>query len=314
MLPQQEFDELGFADGPLGPSSEGVCKVSNGNSCGSGSLVGSMGGKSLVLTNAHVAGTKIGHVVRCYFPELDKSFDARVIMAGYSDRVLIDWAILEVLTGIVPLRHTKLSKKGPQSQEHYTAGYPRCRGPYYQKVTTRSVDNNGTLWRWQPNSIGGQSGSAIHSFEDGLQYGLLTWSWNRDGAGQSTRGIYWQATQKACVGFPKPPELIPLNDNMAADLEEGFFYQTDIDDLPIWAEDTPVPPEDPEDPDPEDPEEPDFGDFDPEVVADAFAIIAEQFMVISDEFASLFADDGDEDPEQPDEPEDDDEDGPLFGL
>ena len=96
-----------------------AAKISNGNACGSGSLVGIRDGKSLVLTNAHVAGSRIGHVVKCTFPfKNNKQVRARVIMAGYSDRVMMDWAVLECDEQI-DLPHIKLSIDAPKGEHLY---------------------------------------------------------------------------------------------------------------------------------------------------------------------------------------------------
>lgn len=236
-----QFQETNYQKTPFGPSSTSICRVINGNSCGSGTIVGFRDGKTLVLTNAHVAGTTIGRTVTCQFPHLgNKKVNAKVIMAAYSDQVMMDWAVLEVAEQLA-LPATKLSKKAPTG-EHYTGGYPRCDGPFYQKLITRQFTHGGTVWRWQPISIGGQSGSGVHSFLDNLYYGLLTWSWGGDGAGQTTRSIWLQYSQRATIGFVRPEGLIELGDNRATDLENGFFEQTGIDDLPIWHDDTTPPP------------------------------------------------------------------------
>ena len=240
-----DWEETNYSKEPRGPSSRGCCKVINGNSCGSGSLVGVRNGKSLVLTNAHVAGTRIGRVVRCTFPFANnRTVNARVILAAYSDRIMMDWAVLEVDEKI-DLPHTKLSIEAPMGK-HYTMGYPRCRGPYSQELETRRFLYNGTVWRWQPNSIGGQSGSAVHSYDTNLQRGLLTWSWGGDGAGQTTKSIWTQYSQRAAIGYLRPKGLQELS-TLAEGLEEGFFVQTNITSLPIWAhldddEDDPSPP------------------------------------------------------------------------
>lgn len=232
-LTDAEIDQLNFVPNPVGPSSRGCCKVSNQNACGSGSLVGHRDGKSLVLTNAHVAGTKIGHRVVCEFPFANKErVGAKVVMAGYSDRVMMDWAVLE-LDKKLELQHTKLANTAPVGR-HYTAGYPRCQGPYFSFIDTTQITHNGTVWRWRPNAIGGQSGSGVHSLVNNLQFGLLTWSWGGDGAGQTTRSIWFQYQNQAVIGFPKPDGLIELCER-AADLEEGFFSEANITKLPIWA-------------------------------------------------------------------------------
>lgn len=230
-----QFDEANFGrKGEIfGPSSRSCCRVLNSGSCGSGSIVGKRDGKTLVLTNAHVAGTTIGRVVICQFPfENDRRYNGKVIMAGYSDRVMMDWAVIEI-DADVPLPVVKLSIQAP-GQQLYSNGYPRCDGPWPVKLTTRGYTHNGTVWRGQPNAIGGQSGSAIHDVGDNLQRVLLTWSWGGDCAGQTTKAIWFQYQQRAVIGFERPEGLIELNDNRAEGLENGFFAEANITSLPIW--------------------------------------------------------------------------------
>lgn len=238
-----EFTEANYSQQPFGPSSRSCAKVVFGSSCGSGSLVGVRNGKSLLLTNAHVAGTRPGTEGRCWFPFWDNQpKTARIIMSGYSNRVQMDWAVLE-LDVLVPLPHVKLSREAPDGK-HYTGGYPRCKGPVFQELTTHKITNNGTFWMWSPNSIGGQSGSGVHSFSDNLQKGLLTWSASGYGAGQTVRSIWFQYANKAEVGFPRSPDLIELSE-VNSEVENGFFAEADITDLPIWAHldnDNPPPP------------------------------------------------------------------------
>jgi hypothetical protein len=287
-----DFQEANYQKTPFGPSSNSICRVINGNSCGSGTIVGFRDGKTLVLTNAHVAGTTIGRTVTCQFPHIgNKKVNARVIMAAYSDQVMMDWAVLEIAEQL-PLPATKLSKKAPTGQ-HYTGGYPRCEGPFYQKLITRQFTHGGTVWRWQPISIGGQSGSGVHSFADNLYYGLLTWSWGGDGAGQTTRSIWLQYSQRASIGFIRPEGLIELGDNRAADLENGFFQETSIGDLPIWHDETTPPPPPP------------TGDL-----AKALLAIANNMQKSVDEIKELAGGVKESTPPV----SDDDTDGPTFGL
>jgi len=229
-----QVDELSYLPNPVGPSSRSCCKVSVANVCGSGSIVGERNGKSLVMTNAHVAGTQIGRRVNCTFPYLNNQVvGARIIVAAYSDTIMMDWAVLECDT-LVNLPIVKLSQSPPVG-EHYTAGYPRCQGPRFQRLVTRSFSHNATVWRWQPNSIGGQSGSGVHSVSDNLQRGVLTWSWGGDGAGQTTRSIWLQYAQRAETGFPRPEGLVELAGERS-ETENGFFTEANITTLPIWHE------------------------------------------------------------------------------
>lgn len=243
-ISQEEERQLALQRTPHGPSSKVICRVNNGNVCGSGSHVGVRDGKSLILTNAHVAGTKLGKQMTCTFPDLNnRNVPVRVIMAAYSDQIMMDWAVLEADEEL-NLPHVKLSNQQPQG-EHYTGGYPRCQGPYYDRLVTRGFTNGGTVWRWQPDAIGGQSGSGVHAFSDHLQYGLLTWSWGGDGAGQTTRSIWAQYVTRTAFGEHRPPGLVELNHNRAEDLEPGFFSQANITTLPIWAHLDTKPPVDP---------------------------------------------------------------------
>lgn len=230
-----QFQETNFGKKGevFGPSSRSICRVLNQGSCGSGTIVGKRDGKTLVLTNAHVAGTTIGRVVVCQFPFAgDKKYNARVIMAGYSDKVMMDWAVVEVAED-VPLPAVKLSIQPPGPQL-YSCGYPRCDGPWPVKLVTKGYTHNGTVWLGQPNAIGGQSGSGIHDVTDNLQRVLLTWSWGGDCAGQTTKAIWFQYQQRAVVGFERPEGLIELDNNNAEGLENGFFAEANITTLPIW--------------------------------------------------------------------------------
>ena len=238
------IEELRFHTEQQGPSSRNCCRIVNGNSCGSGALVGRRNnGNSLVFSNAHVTSNRIGNRVELYFPFSNQKAIGRVIMAGYSDRVMMDWSVVEVDKFISELPHVKLNNRGPIGT-HYTGGYPRCRGPMFQNIVTRSI--NGSTWLWDPNAVGGQSGSAIHSKDDNLQYGLLTWTINGRGAGQTTRGIWQQYIQRRVVGQPWLEGLRELGeDNRAAGLTEGFSMETNITTLPIWHNVDPGPNPDP---------------------------------------------------------------------
>jgi hypothetical protein len=74
----------------------------------------------------------------------------------------------------------------------------------------------------------------VHSFTDHLQKGLLTWSASGFGAGQTTRSIWFQYVNQAEVGFRRPPDLIELSE-VNPEVENGFFCETNITTLPIWA-------------------------------------------------------------------------------
>jgi hypothetical protein len=249
-----------------GPSDKNAVRVVNQNSCGSGSICGWYQGGTLVLTNAHVAGTRVGREVGIDIQTPDGGRvrkAGRVIMAAYSDRTLSDWAVV-LIPDWQEIKPVYLSKKRP-SGSHYTKGSPRCVWPL-RNTDIKTVDMHPTnpLWRWSPNAIGGQSGSGVYSDENNFQFGLLTWSWGGKGAGQMTSAIYKQARNRNTEAAPRPDDLEDLphgtyDDNFDLDdpwdtdpiVENGFYVEAGIVDLPIWAEDQPddVPPQDPDEPD-----------------------------------------------------------------
>lgn len=257
--------------GSTGPSIRGVCRIINQNSCGSGSICGHYQGGSLVLTNAHVAGTQVGRKVQVDIESKGIRKEATVIRAAYSNQVSADWALL-LIDGYQDIEPTYLSKKSPAPGDSlYTKGFPRCNPHAGTDITQHKTLNNGVIL-WLPDAIGGQSGSGVWDDATNLQMALLTWSWgdgNRSyGAGQLTSEIYRQNRAAQLVGFPKMAGLTELpgewadTDRTGADdpvVTEGFFsapMERGIQDYPIWAEDiVDPPPVDPTDPtEPCDPE------------------------------------------------------------
>lgn len=260
--------------GSTGPAIRAVCRVVNQNSCGSGSICGHWNGGSLVLTNAHVAGTKIGRVVRVEVESLGmRKLNASVIRAAYSNSVSADWALLHIpdFQEIQPVYLTK--NPPPAGLSLYTKGFPTCQPHNGTDITQAATLKNGVLL-WKPNAIGGQSGSGVWGDDDNLQYALLTWSMQYSGrwlgGGQLTSEIYKQNRSAEVRGYARMPNLIELPSFDFADVdrdglddpvvEEGFFsipLERNIQDFPIWAEDqTEPPPGGPTEPptDPNDPE------------------------------------------------------------
>lgn len=208
------------------------CRVSGG--CGSGSVCGWWNGGSLVMTNAHVTGTRVGRAVSMDFGIDGRTVtkEGRVIMAAYSDRTLTDWAVV-FIPDWQEIKPIKLSKRKP-SGTHHTTGSPRCVWPMrFSRLTTADVSDTSSLWRWRPNAIGGQSGSHVVSDADGLQYGLLTWSWGGLGAGQQTSEIFRQASQRSVSGEPRIDGLTELSPSNTV-CENGFFAEASVTELPIW--------------------------------------------------------------------------------
>jgi hypothetical protein len=254
-----------FQTSAAGPASQNACRVRSGNSCGSGTLVGHYQGGSLVLTNAHVVGSRVGTSATCQFNISggDITKNARIIMAAYSERVTADWAIV-LIENWQPLRPVFCTRQRPTSQDRfYTTGSPRCVWPLRHQSGLQLVSNNNAGFAvWNQPAIGGQSGSGVFNMQTNLTQLLLTWrTGNNQGAGQPLDFIYAQAKTAIQTGtliggaLPRDIEMLsPVNEYC----EEGFFAEASIRNLPIWFEDqqpTPPPPVDPPT-DPTDPSEP----------------------------------------------------------
>ena len=228
-----------------GASCKAACRINNQNWCGTGTIVGiDDEGYSLILTNAHVAGTTIGHTVNVYVESVKTSLKADVIMAAYSDEYLADWAILRTQVKFNKVKPVKLNTRRPTGS-HYTKGFPRCQPMTAGDVNMVTLSKNSPLAKWNPNAIGGQSGSGVFNDRSGYIECLLTWSWSGYGAGQMTSEIYKQAMGKTSNTFMRVPGLIEI-DKLGHDgccglepeqiqLTNGFFSEDNITDLPIWA-------------------------------------------------------------------------------
>lgn len=233
-----------------GPSSRNACRVRAGNSCGSGSLVGQYQNGSLVLTNAHVVGSKVGTNATCQFAfgGTEVTRTGRIIMAGYSTRVTADWAIL-LIPDWQPVSPVWCSRIRPTGEDRfYTSGSPQCVWPLRHQSQLRLISNNNAGFAvWDKPAIGGQSGSGVWNHATNFQQLLLTWrTGNNNGAGQPLDYIWsqGQAAMETGVlsGGAMPDGLVPLSD-VNPDAEEGFFCEASIRSLPIWAEDQKPEPE-----------------------------------------------------------------------
>lgn len=282
-----------------------ACRVRSGNSCGSGSLVGHYRGGSLVITNAHVVGSRIGSSARCQWEFGER--EGRIIMAGYSSRVTADWAILwiEGFNSVSPVLATR---KRPTSADRFaTTGSPSCVWPLRHQTNIRLLSNNNAGFAvWDQPAIPGQSGSAVWNQATKLQQLLLTWrTGNGNGAGQPLDFIWAQGKTAietgALVGGALPEDAEPMGE-IHPDTMEGFFCEASIRDLPIWAEDL--------QPEPEPEPEPEPGEPGCEVPVSRDKLIEsyKRFKVEAESMLALLEIATDTTPTQPPS------DGPTFGL
>ena len=247
-----------------------------GNSCGSGTICGTDGDGSYVVTNAHVAGTTLGRsvAVDCVVEGGAQRVTGKTVMAGYSDSRMVDFCILYV-QGLSSKRYMPMLKTEPNNGPFVTIGSPKCVWPLVKKSFSDARNYGDGLITGTPNAIGGQSGSAIYNSKD-QQIALLTWSINGRCAGQKTSKL-WQvaSTRNVQLADPRPAGLRELGDCTGGErpkTESGIFgscgmFETQVgtrpltentvsnvvgsamEDLPIWVVPAPDPKPEPE-PDP----------------------------------------------------------------
>jgi hypothetical protein len=167
-------------------------RVTVSNVCGSGTVVGRTAeGNAIVLTNAHVAGTKRGRVVnveRWNTNGASERGTAAIIASGYGRGTSVDFALLkcsgDFAKDVDPI---PLADRYPSDQSSVTTfGSPRCEWPSLQVL--RLNRKEGQILSWKPEAIGGRSGSSIIDYTDEgpRVVGLLTWAGGGEGLGQST--------------------------------------------------------------------------------------------------------------------------------
>lgn len=245
------------------------------NSCGSGTICGANSDGAYVVSNAHVWGTQLGRVVivDAVVGGQQKRLNGRVVMAGYSDSRMVDFAIAFV-EGLSSKRYMPMLETEPSDQPFGTTGSPRCVWPLVKKDFNDARNYGDGLITGTPNAIGGQSGSAIYNTK-GQQIALLTWSINGRCAGQKTAKL-WQVatTRNVQLADERPDGLTEVGEPCGRpEVSEGIFGEceifkevqsghrpptenviasvagSDMEDLPIWyVPGTPPPPTDPVDP------------------------------------------------------------------
>jgi hypothetical protein len=259
-----------------------------GNSCGSGTICGSDGDGSFIVTNAHVAGTALGRSVNvdCVVNGSAQRVVGKTVMAGYSDSRMVDFCILYV-EGLSSKRYMPMLKTEPDNPPFGTTGSPRCVWPLQTKSFGDARNYGDGLITGLPNAIGGQSGSAIYNSKQ-QQIALLTWSIGTRCAGQKTSKLWQVATSRnVLLADPRPVGLVELGEctGERPETKEGVFGEcglfemqsgdrpftantianivgASMDQMPIWVTDGgPIEPEPDPNPDcPPCPTCPDCGD------------------------------------------------------
>lgn len=202
-------------------------RVTVNGACGSGTIVGKdSAGNALVLTNAHVAGTTRGR--RATIQRWDSNGDSergvgKIIAAGYGRGLSVDFALLKCEPGFAQdVTPIPLADRYPAPDVMVTNyGCPRCEWPSLQVLKLKRSE--GQILRWQPEAIGGRSGSSLIDYTDNgpRVVGLLTWAGGGDGLGQSTPFLL-DAMQGQL-----PKSLEPLPDDV-------FEVQSDSRSTTVW--------------------------------------------------------------------------------
>jgi len=191
---------------------EATVRVTVSGVCGSGTVVGrDANGAALILTNAHVAGTTKGrtvNVTRWNENGTSELSTARIIASGYARGMSLDFALLLCTTNkfAAQVRAIPLADRQPSGDSVVNYGCPRCEWPSMQCLRMNDVEGN--LLRWQPEAIGGRSGSSIVDFSDGSPrvVGLLTWGGGGQGLGQSTPSVLASLRGNTPRAFEALPE------------------------------------------------------------------------------------------------------------
>jgi hypothetical protein len=172
--------------------SEAAVKITVNNSCGSGSIVGrNESGQAIILTNAHVAGTRKGRTVNVQRWNDDGTTEtgtASIIAAGYKRGASLDFALLKCNVGFADkIKTVPVAQRYPdKSKMITTTGCPRCEWPSMQVI--KLEQDQGQILSWLPEAISGRSGSALmeQSTTGPRVVGLLTWAGGGKGLGQPT--------------------------------------------------------------------------------------------------------------------------------
>lgn len=215
-------------------------KVMNGSSCGTATHVYRDARYSYWLTNAHVAGTRIGQEMLLErYDTVRTRYRARNVAAAYSRRGTTDLAILRS-DAVDEMPYVPIAKRTPpRSAIQHSGGHPRCSPTIWRhRYPTRRT---ATTEYSTPNAIGGESGSGIVSTRHDAVVALLTWSANGYCLAQRSDHVYDTLRTRVVNHEPRPANAIVACDDPqqptpgiyghTSDLPAGMFIDiSDNDD------------------------------------------------------------------------------------
>lgn len=221
-------------------------KVTNGNSCGTATHVYRDARYSYWLTNAHVAGTRIGQeMILERYDTVRTRYRARNVAAAYSRTGTTDMAVLrtEAVHDMPYVGIAKRTRPSPATQ--HSGGHPRC-SPTIWKHRYPGRTTNTTQYS-TPNSIGGESGSGILSTKHNVVVALLTWSANGYCLAQKADHVYDTLRTRIMKHEPLPRNAIvacdqpqPASNGIYGhtnDLPAGMFVDIDDETAPPYDDD-----------------------------------------------------------------------------
>jgi hypothetical protein len=168
-----------------------VVRITRGNVCGSGSVIGVSESSVIVLTNAHVVGTDRGGSCNVQFFRsgfASPLIEGRIVAASYSSATARDLALVSVrladLQGYVPpvMPLAPQLLRGPVR----SSGCPGCAWP--SGWVGHVLRDRGDVVSFLPEPQPGRSGSPLFQVVNGRPFvvGVVTWS----ASGEDSGGRY----------------------------------------------------------------------------------------------------------------------------
>lgn len=230
-------------------SDDGVVRLRVGQVCGSGSCAGADSDGVFIVTNAHVVGTQVGRVVDVDLVEngMLRSTTGRIVWAAYSGQRLIDVAIVRA-PELRSLVYRPMMRTPSVGMTYETAGHGRCdRRASVKRFVNVLRRQESPLILGDPDAVGGQSGSAIYSADEGA-VGVVTWSWGGRCAGQQTHAVHRLGDVGGFLEAEVRPAGLTERGDGRTETEDGIFTGVSVvlQDLPIWAPRSPGAPSDPD--------------------------------------------------------------------
>lgn len=167
------------------------CRVYSGAYAGSGTAFMEHNGKIYILTNYHVVADRDATVQFFGDGQASERIEAKNVARGYNNNSSLDYAILSIdatsrVKNLVPLWRGSEPYRF-NSAIIGTTGCPRAE--YLRTIRGLVYSHNaGDNITFSPTPYGGQSGSSIVSYTNGLPYIVALLTWRTDEEGRESAG------------------------------------------------------------------------------------------------------------------------------